>query len=134
MRRLYAPFFGSLLLLFIACKKENRPTLEGRWVKERGTATSYDERNQLVSVTDVPGTYSIEITGETFQYYRGDGVADGGPYGYTRQGNKVIFTNKGELTITTLTEHKLTLHYEDTRPSSPPYTRSRTNTDQYFTR
>lgn len=136
MRQRYAFLLFSLFLLLAACTKENQPSLEGTWTKERGTATYYDARNQFVSTREVPGTYSIEITKETITYFRSDGTTDGGPYAYTREGNTIVFTNpRTHLIITTLSEHQLTLHYEGeySQPSSGNLG-GRTDTDQYFTR
>lgn len=136
MRQLYSLLWAGLVLLAVACKKENAPALEGRWVKQRGTVSSYDGRHQLVSTTEVPGTFLVEITGQTIAYFRTDGVADGGPYPYTRQGNKVLFTGTRDyLTITTLTEHSLTLHYEGAySPPAAGSTGGRTDIDVYYTR
>lgn len=129
-------FLSSLTLCLVSCKKDDPESLEGTWVKQRGIVTTFNERNQFVSTQEVPGTYSVIITGQTFQYLRSDGALDGDPHVYSRQGNKIRFACTSQyLTITELTEHTLTMHSEgEYVPSSVTMNGGRQNTDVYYTR
>lgn len=136
MSRLVWLFVSSLTLCLVSCKKDDPASLEGTWVKQRGTVTTFDDRNQFVSTQEVPGTYSVIITGQTFQYLRSDGALDGDPHAYWRQGDKILFARTTtQLTITELTEHKLTMHFEGAYVyPSVTFTGGRQNTDVYYTR
>lgn len=136
MSRLVWLIASSLTLCLVSCKKDDPESLEGTWVKQRGTVTTFNERNQFVSTQEVPGTYSVIITGQTFQYLRSDGALDGDPHAYSRQGDKIRFARTSQyLTLTELTEHTLTMH-SDGEYVYPSVTMngSRQSTDVYYTR
>jgi hypothetical protein len=82
-----------------------------------------------------PGDFLLDITAQTFQYFRGNGAVDTPPMGYTRQNELIRFDAHDQSTIKELTAHTLVLYHqgEYTAPTAGN-TGGRTDTDVYYSR
>jgi len=134
----------SCALLTVACQKDPTPAppapaaLEGHWVWQHATDTHYDALDHFTKTqpqVGAPGDFLLDITGRTFQYFRGNGAVETSPMSYTRQNELIRFDAHGQLTIKELTAHTLVLYHlgEYTAPTAGNIG-ERIDTDVYYSR
>ena len=134
----------SVVLLATACKKEPTPdpapaaALEGHWVWQHATDTHYDASGHLIATQaqkGAPGDYLLVVTGQTFQYFRGNGAVDTPPLGYTRQNDTLVVNVLTRLTLKELTQRTLVLYHRgDYTSPTAGNSGGRLDTDVYYSR
>ena len=125
MRKHLAALFLGTGMLVGACSRnvpEPAPEFIGRWNARSTTAYRYDAAGNVLGQSTTPdASFYVVVTPDSLRYHAS---ADGraiGRHKYLRQGNEIQMGSI-RCTITELTLHTLTLHFDErNRVPNTPY-------------